>query len=67
METIYKITSEEILGTGWPDPEQLLFLILKNKGAPIDGTISFKIKPGYKWERFDDPLDRSITFKITEI
>ena len=60
------ITSLDICEANWVDIDDLLLLILKVKGAPIEGSVKLRLKPGYRWKRTDN-IDGSIKFEYEEI
>ena len=57
----YTLTHQEIVYADWCIPSQILMKLLKDKGAPIDGRLWFKVREGYSCEQTDN-VDGSITF-----
>ena len=49
----------------WPNQSVLLFL--KQKGAPIEGTIFLSVKKGYKVYQTEDPVTQTAWFYFKKV
>jgi len=61
-----EVTDFEIINAEWIIPEQVLLIILKAKGAPIDGVLWLKLRPGFEWITYRNHENSSTIFEISE-
>ncbi len=65
---VYEVYEYDIIGQKYViNAEQTVLGILKEKGAPIDGTFHMKFKPGYEVIRTFDPIHRIYTFQVKKL
>jgi hypothetical protein len=62
-----EITIAEVLASVETDDEQAVLQILKDKGAPINGTFLLEAdNKNYNWTREENPLKNVLTFTWTK-
>ncbi len=64
MTQKFTVTTQEIVA-GNGGPHQLILAILKEKGAPIQGTLWLSVKPGFYFS-VEETLDGSLLYLFEE-
>lgn len=63
----FVLTTQDIVLAPRRPGGQIILHLLKERGAPIDGTVWLKVRSGYKVTSFDNRWDYALVFRFDKL